>query len=290
MFKDPCSRWLDYEDNHSCFFIGGIIAGIGGIAGGAISAAGSTQAANIAARAQQNALNFQQGIYNTSQGQLAPYYGAGTNALSNITGNIGTPTAPGVLTETPQAFAGLPQNVPNFSIADFQSSPGYQFQLGQGINAIQNAAGPKTGVLSGNTLQAIQQYGTGLANQDWWNWLNNQQNLYTQDYNMASQNQGNLWNRFLQLALGGQQAATLTGPQAGLVSNIANTTAGIGQTQAAGTLGQYGGIANSVNSLANAFNQGGGANLSNNYNLAYALNSAPNTGSGNVTGYSSVPF
>lgn len=54
----------------------------------------------------------------------------------------------------------------------FQSSPGYQFQLGQGLQAIDRGAASKGLLSSGNTLMAEQNYGQGLANQDYTNWLN----------------------------------------------------------------------------------------------------------------------
>lgn len=313
MLTNPRLRWEEYEDSHSCFFLGGLFsgAGLGAILGGGISALGSVASANELAKAQQQALNFQQSVYNTSQQQLAPYYTAGTNALSSLTGGVGTSNSPGVLSETPQAFGqatGTPvgaapvYNLPNFTLDQFQSSPGYQFQLQQGINAIQNAAGPKTGVLSGNTLQALQTYGTGLANQDWYNWLTNQQNNYNtafqaqnqsylQNYGIANQNQTNLYNRLLQLALGGQQAATLTGPQSSLAGTIGNTQSSIGASNAAGTLGLTGGINNALNGL-NTNNQyssliaalNGSSGSASPYSLAYAAGSGAGSNPGTGTG------
>lgn len=313
-------RFEEYEDSHSCFFlagifgglgIGGALSGLGSIVGGATSAAASQAAANELANAQQQALNFQKSVYNTSQGQLSPYLSAGTNALPSLYGGVNTPIPPGLLGETPQAYgsaSGIPvgsapvYNLPNFTIDQFQSSPGYQFQLQQGVNAIQNAAGPKTGVLSGNTLQALQTYGTGLANQDWWNWLNNQQNNYNtafqaqnqsylQNYNIADQAQANLYNRLLQLAVGGQQAATLTGPQSTLAGTIGNTQSSIGASNASGTLGLAGGINNALSGLNNnnqysslisALNGAGGS--ASPYSLAYAAGSGAGSNPGIGTG------
>lgn len=304
MLIDSRLRWEEYEDSHSCFFLGGLFSGLGGLLGGAASAAGSVASANELAKAQQQALNFQQSVYNTSQQQLAPYYSAGANALPSLYGGVNTPVSPGLLGETPQAFGGASgtpvgsapvYNLPNFTLDQFQSSPGYQFQLQQGVNAIQNAAGPKTGVLSGNTLQALQSYGTGLANQDWYNWLTNQQNNYNtafqaqnqsylQNYGIANQNQNNLYSRLLQLALGGQQAATLTGPQTSLAGTIGNTQSSIGASNAAGTLGLTGGISNALNSLTgnnqyssliSALNGANGGSY-NPYTAAYAAQGSQN--------------
>lgn len=60
--------------------------------------------------------------------------------------------------------------------ANFANTPGYQFAEQQGENAI-NANAAATGqTLSGNNQQAIQNYGTGLANQTYNQYVNNLQN------------------------------------------------------------------------------------------------------------------
>lgn len=282
MFFDNKSRFQSYEDNHSCFFIGGLISGVGSLASGALGVLGTTQATAAQAKAQQNALNFQQNVYGQESANLAPYVYTGQGAVNALYGNIGTLATPGGLTESPTAYGGIPSaptpyNLPNYTLSQFQQSPGYQWQLQQGVNAIQNAAGPKTGVLSGNTLQALQTYGTGLANQDWWNWLNNQQNNYNTGYQANNQNYWNQYNAAAAqqqnwlnilggLASGGQSAGTLSGPTANLVGGIGNAMSNIGSTQAAGILGTTGAINNAISpggGLSTGFNQIG--NALNNY-------------------------
>lgn len=109
--------------------------GAGGseIAGGQ-GAAGNVQAANL----------------------LSPYASSGQNALNSLVGALGI---------------GPNGEFQGFNPDTFQGSPGYQFQLNQGIDAIQNSAAARGGVVSGNTLKALQSYGQGLANQDWYNYL-----------------------------------------------------------------------------------------------------------------------
>jgi len=56
--------------------------------------------------------------------------------------------------------------------AQFQQDPGYQFQLQQGLKAVDQGAAARGSVNSGATLKAEQEYGQGLAKQgynDWWN-------------------------------------------------------------------------------------------------------------------------
>jgi hypothetical protein len=51
----------------------------------------------------------------------------------------------------------------SFSGTDLQNDPGFKFQLAQGTNAIGNSAAARGLAASGNTLQALTQYGQGLA-------------------------------------------------------------------------------------------------------------------------------
>jgi hypothetical protein len=55
--------------------------------------------------------------------------------------------------------------------ANFRADPGYQFQFDQGLQAIDRGAAAKGMVTSGNTLNAEQKYGTGLADQSYGNYV-----------------------------------------------------------------------------------------------------------------------
>lgn len=110
---------------------------------------------------------------------------------------------------------------------DYQSSPGYQWQLQQGIDAIQNSASAQGGVVSGNTLKALQTYGTGLANQNYQQWINN----------------------LLSLAQLGGNAATGQG----------NFLTQQGNANAAGTVGTTNALTNMLPFLANMFQSNPGA-------------------------------
>lgn len=276
-------------------FLGGLLAGGGALGSGLFGFLGSSQAASQAAQQEQAALAFEQNVFGRQENQLLPYLRGGTEAWRNLLTGLGTAQHPGVLTESPAVFGGLPGAPPAYNyqaptLSTFQASPGYQFQLKQGIQAIQDAAGGRTGVLSGNTMGALQQYGAGLANQDWWNFLNNYQNVYNTQYQAntanywnrygaAANTQQNLWNRLAGTAAVGQQAATLTGPQAALASSIGNQYNTLGATQAAGTLGQYGALGNIFGagasgmspassfygSIANLFGGGGNSGVGGTY-------------------------
>src|ERR1700731_3394252 len=187
--------------------IGAIIGGIGSIVGGAAGSSGAQAQADAARQAAQ--LQFQefQQIQNnmrpfldlgtTASNRLGSYYGinaAGTVKdtpfLEPISAQVGAPPCP-----TDPRFASLggssltgPPNPadPNLQ-AQFRASPGYQYQIQQMTDAVQNSAAGRTGAVSCNMLQALQQNANGLASQDWNNW-------YNQDVNSWSNNNQNWWN------------------------------------------------------------------------------------------------
>ncbi len=239
-------------------------------------------------RASQNAIQAQQNQQSIVQGQQQPFVDAGSGAINQLWGPFGWNQ---FLGQTPQQLAGLgaPPTL-NYTLptdpsltGQFQQSPGYQYNLQQQQQAIQNSAAGKTGALSGNMLQALQGNASGLANQDYgqfYNWLTQGQltnynaanNNYWNQYDAANQNQTNTFNRLFSLGQLGSNAAAGAGQTgAGLTSNIGNALIGQGQALASGQVGSanalasgIGGAAGSIsgsnfNPLAFLFGQGGGA-------------------------------
>ena len=108
-------------------------------------------------------------FYNQIPGKVQPFYQpymqAGQNALGQLQGQYGS------LVNDPNATL-------NKIGAGYQKSPGYDWQLNQGMNAASNAAA--AGGLAGSP-QHQQQAATmaeGLANQDYYNYLNKALGLY----------------------------------------------------------------------------------------------------------------
>jgi len=153
-------------------------------------------------------------------------------------------------------------NIPNPSdpntIKQFQQSPGYNYELQQSSNAIQNSAAGKTGAISGNMLNALQGNAVGLASQDYWNWFNAADQYGLQNFNAQTQNymnqystadadywklfgaeqQGNTQslNALLQMAGMGQSAAANQGLTT-LGGNIGQAQIGQGNALAGGQIG-----------------------------------------------------
>lgn len=123
--------------------------GAGTAIAGAVSGGSDVSSGETAANTAQNDALAQ---YSTNE---QPYIGTGTNALGSLA------DADGLNGSAGNANA----------LSQFQASPGYQYQLQQGLSAIDNGAASTGTLRSGNTIRAEETLGSNLANQDFGNYL-----------------------------------------------------------------------------------------------------------------------
>jgi hypothetical protein len=208
----------------------GIMA-VSAIAGAAISSSAAGKAASTQANAadtsaqlqyqeSQNALNFQEQEWNTQQQNEAPWLNAGKGALGELTSLTSTP-GQGLLTPWTTQFTAP-------TAAEAAQYPGYQFQLGQGEQALQNSAAANGSLESGNTQEALNNYAQNYAQNDYTNVYNQAMQQYQQNYGIFENNQTNEYNRLAGISGTGQTAATALGSEgqqaASTVGNIDLTT------------------------------------------------------------------
>jgi hypothetical protein len=140
-------------------FLGGPVgAAIGGALGGGLD---QSNAASSAAAGAQNATNqstdLQRRMYEENVARQQPFYQAGVNAL------------PGYL----QGIGPNGDLVRGFTQADYQADPGYQFRLSEGQRAMAHGATPgRGGLVSGNSLKAMQDYAQNSASNEYTNAYN----------------------------------------------------------------------------------------------------------------------
>lgn len=249
----------------------GAVAAIGAIGGGLIAANGAKSAASTQAGAADRAGQLQADQYAQSradqQAQIAqqrtdtaPYRDAGYTALSQLSGG----TVPGGDFNR------------NFSMADYQADPGYQFRLQQGEQGINRAATAAGAGYSGATLKALSRFNSGLASQE-----------YGNAYQRFTADTGNRFGRLASMAGIGQTATTQVGQggqnganqmtSAGVLS--ANGQAGSVQNAGAARASGYVGNANAITGTV------GG--LVNNYGQQQMLSSMLPNGMSNYNGTSS---
>jgi hypothetical protein len=272
---------------------------IGSIAAAGIGAAGalgasqtqagaSENAQQLQAQEAQNALNFQEQEYGQNQSNIKPFLQAGQNAVGTLGSLTNTP-GQGLLTPWTQQF-----QAPTAEQA--AQTPGYQFQLQQGENALQNSAAAQGNLLSGGTGEALEQYGQGLASENYQQVYNNALTQYQQSYNQFENNQANEYNRLAGLAGTGQTAAGQLG-QTGqaAASNIGNISLGTAAQQGQSLQNAGAATASGYASLGNLLGGGvsTGANaLSENALLSQLLGGGTNgvdySGLASSTGLSGV--
>lgn len=114
-----------------------------------------------------------------------------------------------------QAFANA--NKTGGQAWSWQADPGYQFRLGEGMNALESSRAARGGLYSGAAMKDAMTLGQ----------------------NMASQEFGNIYNRIAGAANTGMSAAQMSGNAAqNTAGAVSNALAGIGNAQAAGAIGQ----------------------------------------------------
>lgn len=235
---------------------GAIIGAVGSGIAGSMQAGAARNAAQLQAQSQKDALDFQKQEFNTQQGNMAPWVQQGQGAINTLGGlqnqalNGQGPLAP---------WTGQFQ-APTMEQA--QNEPGYKFALEQGKGALTNSAAASGNLLTGNTGEALQQYGQNLGEENYQNVYNRAMQQYQQGYNQFETNQSNLFNRYASLAGVGQTATAQLGNEgqaaAGNVANISLTGGQqIGQqlnnaaaAQASGYVGGANAIGSGLNNLS----------------------------------------
>ncbi len=164
--------------------------------------------------------------------------GAWGGALTRIGGSGGGGGSPAVYGPTP-----ITGYTPQYASEDYitpdigeymsnylRSTPGYDFRMEEGVNALNRSAAAKGMLYSGAQQKALTTYGQGLADQT---------------YNA-------LLDRIANLSTGGQNAAVqLGGIGANAASTVANTQLASGQAQAQGIYNAYNARQSSYNTGTN---------------------------------------
>lgn len=227
-----------------------LVGGGASLIGGGINALSANAASKRQVEAADRAKEAVTSSYNTATGYQQPYLQAGGQGLNQLlTGNYDV-NAPGAYQSQEQQPG---WQAPQFN---FQQDPGQKFAMQQGLGAVMGSAAGRGAGLSGGTLKALQQYGTGLAGQQYGDAFNRYMQGRQQGFGEYQTGLGQ-YNLNRQFGAGQQQQAYENLNQQALQRyGRAAGLAGMGQ-QAAGTLGQmateYGG------NLAGIYGQRGNA-------------------------------
>lgn len=147
------------------------------------------------------------------------------------------------------------------SLEELQATPGYQFRYEQGMDAVNNSAAAKGGLLSGRQMKAVDQYSQGFASTEYENAWNRAQQAYQNAFSRDTTNKNNTFNRLQSMANNGQQAAGQQGQwDYGSGLAIAESQQKLGDTKTGLALAQGQNNQNAIQGYGNAANMAiGGA-------------------------------
>lgn len=179
------------------------------IGGAVVGAVASKKAGDTAKQASREANQTVQDKYLQTRADEMPFMEAGrgaTTRLSDLLGTSGKTDA-----------AGYGSLTKPFTADDYLANkdPGYQFQLQQGSQAMQNRSAAGSGALSGAALKDLMSFNQEYAKTG-----------YDSAFNRYTTQQNNIFSRLSDIAKLGQNAASQTGAQGVAVGQqqSANTT------------------------------------------------------------------
>lgn len=209
-----------------------------GVGSSLISANASQSAANTEANAADSSAAMQQAELNQVQQNLQPFMSAGTTGTSALMASLGL----GGSGTNLLAANGINSLTFQPTQAQLEETPGYQFDLNQGLQATQNSNAAQGLGISGAALKGASSYATGLAN----NTLTTQQGIFDQNLN-------NVLSPLSSLASLGENAAAQYG-NTGVAGTqaIGNTLVGGANASAAGTVGSANSLSSGLSSLGSA--------------------------------------
>ena len=261
--------------------IGGVAQAAGSVAAANTQASAARYAADVQAKSADKALAATQAETAQARSDLAPFTnGAQTSGDIDAYNNFYKNNAASMNAMTATAERSTPGGM---SEAELVNTPGYQFNLSQGLQSLASSNAAKGLGVSGAALKAAATYATGLAD-----------NTYQTQFGIKQQQfNDNVTAANLHNALLGQQFSMLASPVQTSQDSAARTaTMGMqGTTNAnnvmmAGANAAASGIVGSANASANGFTGAGNAIASgiNNQMLMQAIKDNNSGGGGSGGG------
>jgi len=218
---------------------------------GAIAQGGSQAGGDMAYGAASQAAQMNQQEAGRARQAASPWNSTGIGALTKVAGLLGLGELRMSDQSNPNSFWGIygdGKAAQDKELAAFQTTPGYQFRVDEGVKALDRSAASRGLLRSGAQAKGITDFGQ----------------------NIASDEYGNYFNNLLKVAgMGSESTAAVNNTSAGLVSSGGNmlTQGGIarGSAYAAG---------------ANALASGIGAGVNNAIGGAYLFRNSLGGGSG----------
>lgn len=197
---------------------------------GIISQGGAQAGGNMAGNAANRAAQMQQDEATRARAALSPWVAAGGGAIGKVTNllGLGTLKTNGGNYNTYGLDPAGAKETQQQALADFQTTPGYQFRMDEGVKALDRSAASRGLLRSGAQQKGITDFGQNIASEEYGNYMN---------------------NLFQAAGLGSQAASSGNSTAAGL-------TQGAGNSILQGGIARGSGYAAGANALASGISSG----------------------------------
>jgi hypothetical protein len=142
---------------------------------GVIAQQGAQAGGNMAASAANRAAQMQQEEATRARAALSPWVAAGGGAIGKVTNllGLGTLKTDGGNYNTYGLDPAGAKETQQQALADFETSPGYQFRMDEGSKALDRSAASRGLLRSGAHQKAITAFGQGIASEEYGNYMDN---------------------------------------------------------------------------------------------------------------------
>jgi hypothetical protein len=129
----------------------------------------------MAASAANRAAQMQQEEATRARAALSPWVAAGGGAIGKVTNllGLGTLKTNGGNYNTYGLDPAGAKETQQQALADFETSPGYQFRMDEGSKALDRSAASRGLLRSGAQQKAITAFGQGIASEEYGNYMDN---------------------------------------------------------------------------------------------------------------------
>lgn len=181
-------------------------------------------------------------IYEEQKAQQAPYLQQGQAAIGKLGSLMGGNDPFESYLQKSGLTGGLDAYLKQKGVSNygFLNSPQYQFLQKQGQQALDRSAAARGMGYSGAQMKAAQQFGQGLASQQYDTEYNRAAKEYFNKYDQARGQFGDYYNRLAGIAQGGQQTAQSLGGMGSQYGQNAGGSLGSLSTQLQNNIGQLG--------------------------------------------------
>lgn len=211
------------------------VAAGGAIVGGLLGSRASKKAADAQLAAARESAAVQREMFNKQVELQEPFRQAGITSQNKLMDLLGLSGNTGG-----EGYGSLAKS---FTGEDMYNDPGYKFRLDEGIKALERGAAARGGLLGGNQMRGLTEYGQNYASGEYQNAFNRYQ----------AERAARLSPLQSLMGSGQTSATTLSNAAGNLGSSLGQNSTDVGNIRASGYIGGANALAGAIGQAANAY-------------------------------------